>query len=348
MSYVWTIAEQYGGSLKRTSFELLARGRGLADVLETRLASVVIGHAVSPVELQRLITGGADEVYSIQDPSLAEFVCENYTAALLDIVKMYRPRIILAAATTTGRTLMPYLAIKAGTGLTADCTELSIEEGTDNLLQTRPAIGGNIMATIKTPNHRPQMATIRPRSTRPLPTDTGRSGKIIEVPFHRTKLDSRITVLGIRRDDEDCINLEEADVVVTGGRGVKTAENFRFIRDLAADLHGAIGASRDAVDRGWVGYSHQVGLSGKTVSPRLYIGAGVSGSVQHLAGIKTSETIISINTDPDAPIHRIADFAIVGDLFTVIPELRKRLAERAGSEPPHRTNNIYCQEDIHT
>jgi electron transfer flavoprotein alpha subunit len=327
MSFVWTIAEQYDGRLRGVSFELLSRGRALADELGTKLASVVIGHGVSEESLTELIHRGADEVYSIQDPRLADFVSESYSAILTDLIKTYQPSIILAAATSSGRTLMPYVAIKVNTGLTADCTELSIEEGTGNLLQTRPAIGGNIMATIKTPDHRPQMSTVRPKSSRPFPPDTSRVGKIVEVPVEDRYIDGRVTVLGYRQDEEDFANIEEADVVVAGGKGMKKADSFGMLRDIADHFGGVVGASRDAVDRGWIGYPHQIGLSGKTISPRLYIGAGISGSIQHLAGIKTSETIVSINNDPDASLHRVADFGIVGDLFEILPELQRRLKE---------------------
>lgn len=325
MSFVWTIAEQYGGELRGVSFELLSRGRGLADALGTKLASVVIGDGVTEEALEELIHRGADEVYSIQDPRLADFVSETYSRILSSLIETYRPSIILAAATSSGRTVMPYVAIKVNAGLTADCTELAIEEGTGNLLQTRPAIGGNIMATIKTPDHRPQMATVRPKSSRPLPRDPDRIGKIIAVPVEDAMIDPRVTVRGYRRDDEEFENIEEAEVIVAGGKGMKKAENFSMLRTMADTLGGVVGASRDAVDRGWIGYPHQVGLSGKTVSPRLYLAAGVSGSIQHLAGIKTAETIVSVNTDPDAAIHKVADFGIVGDLFEIIPELQKRL-----------------------
>ncbi|MDA3948071.1 MAG: electron transfer flavoprotein subunit alpha/FixB family protein [Spirochaeta sp.] len=327
MSFVWTIAEQYEGRLRGVSFELLSRGRALADELGTKLASVVIGHGVTEESLTELIHRGADEVYSIQDPRLADFVSESYSRILADLVETYQPAIILAAATSSGRTLMPYVAIKVNTGLTADCTELAIEEGTGNLLQTRPAIGGNIMATIKTPDHRPQMSTVRPKSSRPLPADSTRVGKIVEVPVEDRYIDERVRVLGYRTDEEDFANIEEADVVIAGGKGMKKADNFSMLRKIADHFDGVVGASRDAVDRGWIGYPHQIGLSGKTISPRLYIGAGISGSIQHLAGIKTSETIVSINNDPDASIHKVADFGIVGDLFEVLPELQRRLNE---------------------
>jgi electron transfer flavoprotein alpha subunit len=224
---------------------------------------------------------------------------------------------------------MPYGAVKNHTGLTADCTELDIEEGTGNLLQTRPAIGGNIMATIKTPDHRPQMATVRPKSSRPLPDDPQRTGEIRPIPAPSLPSGGTL-VTGYRRDEPGSLGLEEADLVIAGGRGLKKGENFALIRNLAQSLGAAVGASRDAVDRGWVSYPHQVGLSGKTVSPKVYIGIGISGAIQHLAGIKTSETIVAINSDPDATLHQIADLGIVGDAFQVIPELQKQLDARKG------------------
>ncbi|HCM27763.1 MAG TPA: electron transfer flavoprotein subunit alpha [Treponema sp.] len=328
MSFVWTIAEQYRGTLKPVSFELLSRGRKLADKLGTKLASVLIGDGVGEEGMNELILRGADEVYSAQDPRLADFVCESHALVLARLIRTWNPSIILAAATSSGRTLMPYVAIKVHSGLTADCTELDIEEGTGNLLQTRPAIGGNIMATIKTPDHRPQMATVRPKSSRPLEKDPGRAGRIISVPVTDDLIDMRVKVLGYRKDAADFVNLEEADVVVAGGKGLKKAENFALIRGLADALGGAVGASREAVDRGWIAYPHQVGLSGKTISPDLYIGAGISGSIQHLAGIKTSGTIVSVNPDPDANLHKIADFAIVGDAFRVLPAIVRHLERR--------------------
>lgn len=328
MSFVWTLAEQHQGRLKQVSFELLGWGRGLADALGTKLASLVIGDGVDERAMDELIARGADEVYSIQDPRLSDFACGTYGNVLSGLIRSYAPSVVLAAATTMGRTLMPYVAVKVGAGLTADCTELAIEPGTGNLLQTRPAIGGNIMATIKTPDRRPQMATVRPRSGRPLPADEFRSGKIIAVPLPDGAVDQRIKVKGYRKDAADFVNIEDADIVVAGGKGMKKSENFAMLRSLAQRLGGAVGASRDAVDRGWIGYPHQVGLSGKTISPKLYLCAGISGSIQHMAGIKTSEAIVSINIDPEAPIHRIADLAVVGDLFELLPALERRLGAK--------------------
>ena len=330
MSFVWTIAEQHNGRLKDVSFELLARGRKLADKLETKLASVLIGNGVGEAAMEELIHRGADEVYSIQDPRLDNFVCESYARVLTHLIKTWRPSIVLAAATSSGRTLMPYLAIKVNAGLTADCTELGIEEGTGNLLQTRPAIGGNIMATIKTPDHRPQMATVRPKSSRPLAADKSRAGRIITVPVTDDMIDLRVRVLGYRKDAAGFVNVEEADIVIAGGKGLKKGDNFAMIQTLADSFGGVVGASREAVDRGWIGYPHQIGLSGKTISPKLYIGIGISGSIQHLAGIKTSEVIVSINSDPEASLHKVADFGIVGDAFQVVPEIQRRMDKRKG------------------
>jgi len=332
---VWTLAEQSEGRLKAVSFELLAWGRSLADKLGTSLVSVLIGYGVEEASLNELISRGADEVIACQAPPLAPFICENYAAILERLIEEYEPAILIAAATTTGRTLMPYTAVKVRTGLTADCTGLDIEEGTGLLLQTRPAIGGNIMATIKTPERRPQMATVRPRSSRPLPSDPNRKGRIISVPCDSSLLTVKTEYLGIRREESDFINPEEADMVIAGGRGLKKADNFSLIKKLAESLGAAVGASRDAVDRGWVSYPHQIGLSGKTVSPRLYVGVGISGAIQHLAGIKTSEVIVSINSDPDAPIHKFADLGIVGDAFQLIPELQKRIDVRASGANRH-------------
>ena len=325
MSYVWTIAEQSNGRLRDVSFELLSRGRKLADKMDTKLCSVLLGSNVSDETLQELIYRGADEVYYVEDTRLENFIVETYGKVLSDLIKTYKPHSVLAAATSSGRTLMPYVAIQVHTGLTADCTELDIEEGTNHLLQTRPAIGGNIMATIKTPEHSPQMATVRPKSSRPLSLDKTREGKILRIELKEELVDHRVKMVGFRKDVEEFINIEEAEVVVSGGKGMKKQENFVMLRDLAKHFDGVLGASRDAVDRGWLSYPHQVGLSGKTISPKLYICAGVSGAIQHLAGIKTSEYIVAINQDPDANIFQLADFGIVGNLFEVIPKLNARL-----------------------
>lgn len=329
---VWTISEADGRRLKTVSYELPARGRVLADKLGTRLASVVIGDKIDHYDLQELIYRGVDEVYVAEHPQLDGFIVENYSNVLLDLIKTFSPEIIIAGATTAGRTLMPHVAVRLQTGLTADCTELDIEVETGNLLQTRPAIGGNILATIKTPQHRPQMATVRPKSTKPLSRDVTRKGKIKKLNFKSDWIDGRVKKSGFRKIEDTGAGIQEADVVIAGGRGLKKAENFVLLRELAKVFGGVIGVTRDVVDRGWVPYPYQVGLSGKTVTPRLYLAVGISGAIQHLAGMKTAGVIVAVNTDPDAPIFKVADFGIIGDLFTVIPALTERLKKGSGEK----------------
>jgi len=317
---VWILAEQTGGRIGRISYELLTRARALADKRGAELTAVLFGGGTDETELGQLVERGANRVISMESPALAHFLVEPYAACLLHLIREYRPEIIIAGATTTGRTLMPYVAVKAKAGLTADCTELDIEESTGNLLQTRPAIGGNILATIKTPEHRPQMATVRPRSTKPAPRIAGRKGEIVRLDAPAELLASGITRTGFVPDDAE-YGLQDADVVVAVGRGIKRAENIHLVQSLADAMGGALGASRDVVDRGWLSYAHQVGLSGKTVSPAIYVAVGISGSIQHLAGMQTAETIIAVNSDPEAQIFRVADFGIVGDLFEIVPRL---------------------------
>ncbi len=325
---VWTFAEQNEGRLEPLSFELLTRGRALADKRGVELASVLIGSGIDRAALAELFERGADVVYLVEEPRLKYYVNDLYAQALMHLIKTYDPEIFIAGASTMGRTVMPYVAAKIKTGLTADCTELDIEEGTGNLLQTRPAIGGNIMATIKTPDYRPQMATVRPKSTPVPPRTPGRTGKVIEVKVPEELLKGREERLGFRPITTGTHNIEEADRVVAGGRGLKKGDNFTLLRQLAERFDAAVGATRDAVDRGWAEYPQQIGLSGKTVVPKLYMAFGISGSIQHLAGMKTSETIVAVNTDPDAQIFHVADFGIVGDLFEVIPEFIKELDAR--------------------
>jgi len=331
---VWILAEQAGGRVQRISHELLTRGRELADKRGTELAdkrgtelaAMIFGHGIPDGDLQELIDRGADRVVAVEAPGLEHFLIEPYAACMLWLIQQERPEIILAGATTTGRTLMPYVAVRADAGLTADCTVLDIEEETGNLLQTRPAIGGNILATIKTPRHRPQMATVRPRSTKPAAKQQGRSGKVERREAPKELLGGRMKRVDFVADESEH-GLQDADVVVAVGRGIKKSENIPIAQALADVLDAALGASRDVVDRGWLSYPHQVGLSGKTVTPKLYIAAGVSGSIQHLAGMQTAETIVAINTDPEAQIFRVADVGIVGDLFDVLPVLTEKLKE---------------------
>lgn len=336
-SGVWTLAEMEGDRIKDVSFELLTRGRELASKRETELSSILIGGSTTEERVEELLFRGADRVITVCHKELKDFIVETYSRVLAYLIKEYCPEILLAAATTKGRTLMPHVAIKVKTGLTADCTELHIEEETGNLLQTRPAIGGNIMATIKTPDHRPQMATIRPRTTPPSPVDRSREGEIVAIDFKREWMDKRVKKISSRRERGEEVNIQDADILVSGGRGLKKRENFVLLEELSKALGGKIGSSREAVDRGWISYPHQVGLSGKTVTPSLYVAIGISGAVQHLAGIKTAETIVAINRDREASIFKVADFGIVGDLFMILPSLLERLKKEGAHGVPEST-----------
>lgn len=321
---VWILAEQSDGRMLRVSHELLTRGRDLAEKRGTELTAVLLGDGVSPEDLGELVARGADRVVYVQHEQLAHFLPEPHTACLQWLIQQRRPEILIAGATSTGRTLLPYLAARIDAGLTADCTVLDIDPETGNLLQTRPAIGGNILATIQTAHHRPQMATVRPRSTRPAEPDPGRTGKVETLAPPDGALASRVRRLGFEPANEEH-PLTDADAVVTVGRGIKKAENLPLAEQLADRLGAALGATRDVVDRGWLSYPHQVGLSGKTVTPRLYVAVGASGAIQHLAGMQTSETVVAINSDPEAQIFRVADFGIVGDLFQIVPRLLEKL-----------------------
>jgi electron transfer flavoprotein alpha subunit len=321
---VWILAEQSDGAIRRISYELLTRGRALADKRHTQLIALLIGHELDDADLRTLIACGADRVVTMEAASLAKFLVEPYAACVQKVIETYRPEIIIAGATSTGRTLMPYVAVKVHAGLTADCTQLDIDVESGQLLQTRPAIGGNIMATIRTPNHRPQMATVRPRSTPPAAMQEGRTGEIVRLQVGDELLASRITHVGFIADDSEH-GMQDADAVLAVGRGVRKAENLPAVKETAQALNAALAASREVVDRGWLSYPHQVGLSGKTVSPKLYFAVGVSGAIQHLAGMQTAETIVAINSDTDAPIFGVADFGIVGDMFEVLPRLCRRL-----------------------
>lgn len=329
---VWAMAEVSENVLLPVSFEMLARGRALSDTLKTELVALVMGPKMDDAELERLIHHGADSVAVVESEHLSGFQAETFSNVLTALVKRYGPQILLAGATVNGRTLMPHAAMRLRAGLTADCTGLDIEEETGDLLQTRPAIGGNILATIKTPEARPQMATVRPRSTLPLPADLNRKGELERIDFEPEWLDPRVKRIEVKKNEAEEVNIQAAEVVVSGGRGMKKRDNFALLEELAELLGGAVGASREAVDRGWVTYPHQVGLSGKTVVPSLYIAAGISGAIQHLAGMKTSDTIVAVNTDPQAPILQVADFGIVGDLFQVLPLLNRRLKEAGGEK----------------
>ena len=325
---VWVFAEQKKGKIQRVTYELLGAGRMLAEDVNDELSAVLIGKDIAG-EAERLIRYGADKVYIIEHESLENFLDEPYSKIFSRLIKKEKPRIVLTGATAVGRALIPRVAVEVKTGLTADCTGLSIDPETRNLLQTRPAFGGNIMATILTPNHRPQMATVRHKVLKEAEPDSERTGQVINIKPVASDLKSRSKVLEVVEELEKTVNLTEADIIVSGGRGMKGPENFSMLEELALAIGGAVGASRAAVDSGWMPYSHQVGQTGKTVQPKLYIACGISGAVQHLVGMQSSDTIVAINKDPHAPIMEIADFAIEGDLFQVVPELTKMLKNKS-------------------
>ncbi|MDR2522472.1 MAG: electron transfer flavoprotein subunit alpha/FixB family protein [Synergistaceae bacterium] len=314
---VWTLAELRDGKLHPVSFELLAWGRDVADALGVPLASVVLGDL--PPDPEPLFQQGADKVYLAGDAALKHFLTDAWVGVLDGMVREYAPQIFIASATTQGRSTMSMLYAKLGTGLTADCTGLSVKEGA--LLQTRPAIGGNVMADIMTPEHRPQMCTVRPKSKRPLSPDPSRRGEVVRYAPKRDALTSVLTFLGFNAESRVGLPIQDAEVVISGGKGMKGVKNFALLEELARLLGGSVGASRSAVDLGWAPHSSQVGLSGKSVTPRLYIACGISGAVQHLAGMSGAETVAAINTDPEAPIFGTADFGVVGSVLDILPRL---------------------------
>ena len=320
---VWVFAEQRDGRLKSVAFELLSKGRQLADTLGVELCAACFGHKVTEVE--QLITYGADKVYLIDDPALTHFQEDLYTRKMVELIQEYKPEIVIAGATSLGRSLIPRVAAILRTGLTADCTGLEIDLDKRLLLQTRPTFGGNIMATIICQTKRPQMSTVRPRVFKKSPPDERRKGQIIRVDFDSERITSRTKLLHFVEDITEAIKLDEADIIISGGRGLGKAENFKLLEELARVMGAALGSSRPPVDEGWIPYSHQVGQTGKTVCPKLYIACGISGAVQHLAGMQTSDIIVAINDDPNAPIFEAATYGIVGDLFKVVPVLIEKL-----------------------
>ena len=321
---VWVLAEQKNNKVQSVSYELLNKGRELADELKVDLTAVLLGSSVKQ-EAQCLIHRGADKVIIVENAILNHYQSGPYSAVITEIIKKYKPEIILAGATTIGRSLVPRLAIKLNTGLTADCTALEIDKKSKLLLQTRPAFGGNIMATIMCQKHRPQMATVRHKVFAEAKEDENRKGEIIEEKVSSELLNTDIILKDIIEEIEETVNITEADIIVAAGRGIGSRENIILIEELAKALNGAVGASRSIVDAGWVPYSHQVGQTGRTVCPKLYIACGISGQIQHLVGMQSSDVIIAINKNPDAPIFKVANYGVVGDLFKIIPALIKSI-----------------------
>lgn len=323
---IWVFCEQKKGVVQSVSYELLGKARELTDTLGNELCGVLLGENMK-LEAQKIIHRGANKVYLVDSPALKHYQDEPYTKVLIQLIKEHKPEIVLCGATSIGRSLISRVAIGVHTGLTADCTGLDIDKKERLLLQTRPAFGGNIMATIICPNHRPQMSTVRHKVMKEALENKHHKGKIIEKSYNSNIYSSRTTLLDIVEEIEETVNLTEANVIVSGGRGMQSPENFKLIEDLAKALGGAVGASRAAVDSGWKTYSHQVGQTGKTVCPKIYIACGISGQIQHLVGMQSSEIIVAINKDPHAPIFSVATYGVVGNLFEVLPELTRRFKE---------------------
>ena len=329
---IWVFAEQNHGEVAEVAYELLSKGLELKAQRGSgaKLCAVVLGSGLPAAVEQSLIAAGADVVYKVDDPTLADYEANVYVDAVSQLIEKRKPEIILAGATAVGRAFFARVAVKVRTGLTADCTMLKVEETKNKdtgalqmlLHQTRPAFGGNIMATIMTPNHRPQMATVRPKVFKKAPPDSKRKGTVL---LEALKLIAPRTKLVQVVKDVDAIDIAAHDILISGGRGLKKEENFRLLFRLAELLGGEVACSRACVDAGWCKVSRQVGQTGKTVAPKLYLCFGISGAIQHLEGIRGADTIIAVNSDPNAPIFGVADLGIVGDLFEILPALIKEL-----------------------
>ena len=318
---LWVYVEtKEDGSAKNVGLELLSPGRDLADKQGGRLVAVVIGSGVEQA-VSDASAHGADQVIVVDAPEFKDYTTDAYTAAMYYLIEKYGPTTLLIGATPDGRDMGPRLACRIKTGLTADCTGLDIDPDSGNVAWTRPAFGGNLMATILCPDHRPQIGTVRPGVfKKSAPAEP--KAEIIREEFHVAPEQIRTELLEVIREAAgELVDLEGADIIVSGGRGVGGPEGFAPVKALADVLGATVGASRAAVDSGWISHAHQVGQTGKTVAPKLYIACGISGAIQHLAGMSGSDCIVAINKDPDAPIFDVADYGIVGNLFDVLPAL---------------------------
>lgn len=315
---IFVFAEQRYGKLKTVSLELIGKAKSLAKELGTSVTAILLGHSIDNLS-NELIAYGADSVFVIDEPWLKDFNDHVYGEVMIELIKDYKPEIVLIGATSNGRSLAPHISSSLRTGLTADCTVLDIDKEERLLLQTRPAFGGNLMATIVCENNRPQMSTVRPKVFKPLEPDYSREGivKILPVPVPIERLVEKIKNI----DNNDTISLADADIIVGVGKGIGSVKNIHLAKKLADALGGTLGASRSVVDSGWIPYSQQIGQTGKTVAPKIYIACGISGAIQHIAGLADIETIVAINIDPDAPIFKVAHYGIVGDCKEILPML---------------------------
>ena len=316
---VWVFAEQREGHLEKVSLELLGEGRKIADKLGVKLTALLLGSGIKDLG-KGLRNHGADEVLVVDNKELEHYTTDGYTNVICDLVNKRKPGILFIGATFIGRDLGPRVAARLETGLTADCTSLDVDITNGNLLATRPAFGGNLMATIVCPDHRPQMATVRPGVFEKLEEEE-KEGGVEEISVNLSSEDIRTKVLEIVKENKEIVDISEANFIVAGGRGMGSQENFKLLYELAEALGGVVAASRAAVDKGWLDKAYQVGQTGKTVRPNIYIACGISGAIQHVAGMQDSDLIIAVNKDESAPIMKIADYGIVGDIVKVIPQM---------------------------
>lgn len=317
---IWVYIEVNDGQIAGVSLELLGAGRNLADKRGVELAGVLMGHNLKSLA-STLYEHGADKVYIIDDPILKNYRSETFREGFVKLVNKYKPEIVLYGATSNGKDLASAAATDLQTGLTADTTMLDVNVETGLLEASRPAFGGNIMATILCKKHRPQMATVRSKVMKAIEPIRGRKGVMVEDTITMKEEDIRTKVLKVVRDMGNNIKLDDAHIIVAGGKGLKDEKGFQLCHQLAEVLGASVGASRDAVEAGWIGHAHQVGQTGVTVTPKIYFAIGISGAVQHIVGMQNSEYIIAINSDPNASIFGVATYGIVGDAFVIVPKL---------------------------
>ena len=326
---IWVFIETECGKAKNVGYELLHVAKELATEKGCKLIAVVIGNKIRSIA-QDAICYGADSAIMVDGEEYEYYTTDAFVNAMATLIEKYKPETLMIGATNNGRDMGPRVSCRVKTGLTADCTEIAIDAETGNIAWTRPTFGGNLMATIMCPDHRPQMGTVRPGVFKKGAYDESRTGEIIEEKIHTPKEEIRTRLVERVNEVAESINLEEAEIIVSGGRGVGSAENFAMLQELADVLGATLGCSRAVVDAGWLPHAHQVGQSGKTVAPKVYFAIGISGAIQHTAGISGSDTIIAVNKDEDAPIFDIADYSIVGNLNEVVPALTEAFKAQKG------------------
>jgi electron transfer flavoprotein alpha subunit len=322
---IWVVAEVMSGEIQSVTNELIGAARTLADSRKSEVWVVVMGSAME-AKLKSLFSYGADVTIVVDNQGLSGFVDETEAKIIKRLITKYKPEVVICGATTRGRALIPRVSIMTNCGLTADCTGLAIDPENGDLLQTRPAFGGNIMATIRCSKHRPQMATVRPRVMKLPEPDPVRSGRIIKEEMLTSDTEKIKQIIDVFHSTETAVNLSDAQIIISGGRGMKGPKGFNLLKKFAERLGGAaVGASRAAVDSGWISYAHQVGQTGQTVQTKVYIACGISGQIQHLVGMQSCDLIIAIDKNPNTPMMQIADIAVVGDLFEIIPEIIREI-----------------------